>query len=273
MKNINIALVNAVLLMTGCAHYISNSPQIVLPTVKEMPALIYPKEAKQNNFTGNTTVEIFISKTGSVLDTKILQSSGYNILDDAAKEYCDKITFNPATANGIPINSRSIFKVKFDLSDQQAYGKKYVSDINKLYSNLTDESVIEKYSVERDILNKHKEFIGNMQDAADYISTIKKILLPEITEQWEAYMDYCPLTFLVYHDFMTRFPDYEDISNVKIDLNNAVNNDLRILEKIPAQDFENPSEKEALSSFIRNFIRMKYPDLNFNHVMHQAINS
>ena len=74
-------------------------------------------------------MEIFISKTGSVLETKVLHSSGYIVLDEAAKEYCNKITFNPALANGIPINSRSIFKVRFDLSDQEAFGKTYVAEV------------------------------------------------------------------------------------------------------------------------------------------------
>lgn len=273
MKSIIILIIITVLSMIGCSHYIESDSQVILPTVKSLPALIYPKMAQQNNYFGNTTVEIFISKTGHVFDARIISSSGYSVLDTAAKEYCEKIVFNPAMANGIPINSRSIFKIKFDLSDQETFGKMYVTQIKKLYSQLSNANETEKYILQNEILMKHREFIGNMNEKANYNPVIMKILLPDITEQWQAYTKNCPLTFLIYHDFLNRFPDYKDNSNVKIELKNTVIKNLEKLERISADKFDKVSEKDNLLFLIKNFIQKNYPDLNLNNVKGQALNS
>ena len=53
------------------------------------------------------------------------------------KEYCEQDHIQSCHWQmESPINSRSIFKVKFDLSDQEAFGKTYVSEIKKLYNKV-----------------------------------------------------------------------------------------------------------------------------------------
>jgi len=275
MKSILAFIITVVLLIMGCAHYFENASNsdIILPTVKELPALIYPKTAQQNNYTGKTAVLIFVLKDGAVVETKIYQSSGYSVLDSAAMDYCERMTFNPATVNGIPVNSKTIFSIKFSLSNQESFERAYISKINELYDELAETSETEKFRIQKEILFKHKEYLGNVPEGSNPNSTVMKVISDDLTDEWEAYKKSCPLTFLVYHDFLRRFPNCYDISNVKIELNRAVNNDLRALEKIPVQDFESASEKDKLSSLIRNYIKINYPDLNINHVMNQAINS
>jgi TonB family protein len=275
MKSILAFIVTAVLLIMGCAHYFedASNSEIILPTVKEFPALLYPKTAQQNNYMGITAVHILVSKDGSVLGTEIYQSSGYSVLDSAAMDYCERVTFNPAMMNGIPVNSKTIFTIKFSLSNQESFERSYISKINELYDELAETSETEKFRIQKEILFKHQEFLGNVPEGSNPNSTVMKVISDDLTDEWGAYKKSCPLTFLVYHDFLRRFPDYYDISNVKSELNKAVNNDLKALEKIPIQDFKNPLEKDKLSALIRNFIKMKYPDLNINDVINQAINS
>ena len=69
---------------------------------------------------------------------------------------------------------------------------------------------------------KHKEFIGNTHEEANCNQIMMKILSPEITEQWKEYMKFCPMTFLIYHDFLNRFPDYKDTFDVKLELKRTV---------------------------------------------------
>lgn len=275
MKSTRVAIIASILLMMGCTHYIENASNsgIILPSVKDLPVLIYPKSAQQNNYTGNTTVQIFISKLGKVIDAKVLRSSGYVVLDDAAKDYCERITFYPAMVNGIPINSKSIYKVKFDLSDQESIERAYILEIKKLYNQILETSESEKYSIQKEILMKHKEFIGNMLEGSNYNTIMMKILTHDIAEEWKAYIKYCPLTFLVYHDFLTRFPDFKDISDVKIELKKTLDLNTDTLEKISIQKFDNPLEKENLLLRIKNFIQRNYPDLNINNnVINQTLN-
>lgn len=273
MKSIIIVFVTAVLFLTGCANYIETDPRLVLPTVKDLPVLIYPKLAQQNNYFGNTTVEVFISKTGSVMDARVIRSSGYSVLDNAAKEYCEKVIFSPAMAGGTPINSRSVLKVKFDLSNQDTFEKAYVSTIMKLYAKIEQAPEMERSGIQKEILMKHKEFLGNLQEETHCNSIMLKILTPEITEQWESYMKYCALTFLIYHDFLTRYPDYENISDVKGELKNTVTQNLSKIERISAEKFDSHFEKDRFLLLIKSFFQKNYPELDINHAGNQALNS
>jgi hypothetical protein len=195
------------------------------------------------------------------------------VLDNAAKEYCEKVIFNPAMAGGAPINSRSVLKVKFDLSNQEEFEKSYVSGIKKLFNKIEEAAENERNSIQNEILTKHKEFLANMQDEINCNSIMMKILSPEITEQWKAYMKYCALTFLIYHDFLTRFPDYENISDVKGELKNTVIQNLSKIERISAEKFDSNFEKDRFLLLIKNFIQKNYPDLNINNTGDQALNS
>ena len=275
MKTTRITIIASVLLLMGCAHYIENASdsKIILPTVKDLPVLIYPKSAQQNNFTGNTSVQLFISKSGKVIEAKVLKSSGYAILDNAAKDYSEKITFYPASVNGLPINSRSIFTVKFDLSSEESFGKTYISELTKLYSQIPDATEQEKYYLQKDILMKHEEFIGNMLDGKNCNKIIMKVLSNDIAEEWEAYVKYCPLTFLVYHDFLTRFPAYKDASDVRIELKKTIELNIKTLEGISVEKFDSPMEKENLLLLIKNYAQRNYPNLINSNVMNQTLNS
>jgi TonB family protein len=275
MKSIITIIATAILLLSGCSHYfddVSNS-EIVLPTIKELPALIYPKTAQQKNYTGKTSVYVFVSKEGTVLETDVYKSSGYDVLDSAALDYCKKITFNPATVNKTPVNSRTIFTIKFDLSDQQSFARAYVAEIDKLLEELSEAAESEKFQIQKEILFTHKEFLGNVPAGSNPNSTLMKVIADDLAEEWRPYRKSCPLTFLVYYDFLKRFPTYNDISSVKNELTKAVNNDLKTLEKTPVGDFDNPAERDKLSLLIRNYIKTNYPDLNINHIMNRAINS
>ena len=275
MKSTRIIVIVSVLFMMGCAHYIENATdsKIILPTVKDLPVLIYPKQAQLNNYTGNTSVQLFISKSGNVIEAKVLNSSGYAVLDNAAKDYCEKITFYPASANGLPINSRSIVTVKFDLSNEESFGKTYILEIKKLYKQIPEATELEKYYLQKDILMKHEEFIGNTLDEKNCNKTILKVLSNDIAEEWEAYVKYCPLTFLVYHDFLTRFPDYKNASDVKIELKKTVELNIKTLESISVEKFDSPMEKENLLLLIKNYVQRYYPYLINSNAMNQTLNS
>jgi TonB family protein len=64
---------------------------------------VYPVEAIRNEWTGVSTVAFLIGVDGLVKNTKILRSSGHDILDEAAKEALSLCHFKPATVDGKPV--------------------------------------------------------------------------------------------------------------------------------------------------------------------------
>jgi protein TonB len=65
----------------------------------------YPREALRNEWTGVSTVAFLIGVDGLVKDTKVLKSSGHDVLDEAAREALSLCQFKPSTVDGKPVAS------------------------------------------------------------------------------------------------------------------------------------------------------------------------
>jgi TonB family protein len=62
----------------------------------------YPESARRRDQQGTVTLKFLVDADGSVLDAKIVQSSGFPVLDDAALSAIAQCPFEAATANGKP---------------------------------------------------------------------------------------------------------------------------------------------------------------------------
>lgn len=77
---------------------VDNEPEII----KQIePA--YPAGAYADKITGKVFVQLFVDVSGKVTQAKVSQSSGNQLLDDAAVEAGRKFEFKPATKDGHPV--------------------------------------------------------------------------------------------------------------------------------------------------------------------------
>ncbi len=93
-----------------------NYPYIA-PTLQmktcEMPR--YPQDALRNNNTGTVKVAFLIDVNGDVRDSRLVRSSGFPLLDSAAKDGIEKCKFSPATDDGKRIEAWSIIQYKWTM--------------------------------------------------------------------------------------------------------------------------------------------------------------
>ena len=69
----------------------------------QCPAPEYPREAVKNGEEGVVVTAIHVGADGSVLDTKILLSSGSRVLNNASQDYNRSCRFTPGKARGQPV--------------------------------------------------------------------------------------------------------------------------------------------------------------------------
>ena len=72
---------------------------------KFSPSPRYPRRAQKRSQQGKVLVSIFIGENGLAYDAKVISSSGYPLLDDAALKTALEWRFSPAIQNGTPIKS------------------------------------------------------------------------------------------------------------------------------------------------------------------------
>ena len=77
----------------------------------------YPLIARKKGFEGKLILEVLVNEDGSVKNTRIRKSSGYEILDTVSKETVKKWTFIPAKKEGKPVEDQVRVPIKFVLTD------------------------------------------------------------------------------------------------------------------------------------------------------------
>lgn len=75
----------------------------------------YPRRAIVRNQQGLVSVELLIRADGFVEHTRMLQSSGYDLLDRSVMKFVDKERFIAALEEGVPVSSTQLFTFRFVL--------------------------------------------------------------------------------------------------------------------------------------------------------------
>lgn len=93
------------------------SIQMTIPKIIEQSPVVYPSVARVMALEGRVILKVNISDKGTVTDTEIIKSSGYEILDKAAVNSVIKWRFIPAQINGKAIASNIVVPIKFQIED------------------------------------------------------------------------------------------------------------------------------------------------------------
>lgn len=264
----NFAAALLMLLILGCGHNVQKSEgqSFVPPTVKVQPRFFYPATAQENSYSGISKIIITISNTGTVEKASIIKSSGYAILDNAALDYCKSIVFNPAVRDGKAVISRVEWDVKFNLAGQKIDPGDYLKKIKDLYKEAALLNGSQKDAVAGEILKCHNNYVQNMRDALNFNVVLKDVLTPALFENWKDYWHIGPLSFLVYYDFIQRFPQYNDSAGINSMIHNALKADINYIKSSNPANREMRKDKEDLLNKIREFVREKYPDFLLEEV-------
>ncbi|MBL1213389.1 MAG: energy transducer TonB [Ignavibacteriae bacterium] len=261
-RHINIAFLIVLVLSWACAHGINTYEDITPPVVKEQSQLIFPKIAQENELEGTTKLVILITEEGHVFKVSTVKSSGYQILDEAAEDYCRNLIFIPAHRGDTPVSSRMEWVVKFDFEEKSWQANRYINEVNILYSQIAEVKNVEKTKLLKALLNKHSEFILNMQNSISLNFYASQVISPEVNAGWSELKNTYPLTFLLYHDFIYRNPKYFYLSEVKTELEKSLKNDYKFILNSNPADEDDKYMKENLLLKIKTFVQEYYKDID-----------
>jgi len=102
----------------------NQAPDFTLPFLKESPKPVpYPHWARERGWEGRLVTAIEIREDGTIGRWKIMQSTGYQLLDHVALRAIQKWRFEPAKQNGKPIASCIQIPVAFYLDPNNRKSK------------------------------------------------------------------------------------------------------------------------------------------------------
>jgi len=186
-----------------------SSLQIVYPQLIEDVPLVYPHEARIRNMEGTVDLNLFILKSGYVGNVKMLKSSGYKILDNASIAYVRKLQYTPAIVNGKVSEVWLRKTVRFEFEPLYFNVPEWVDDVVNL-QKLADKTVgASKDSVHQKLFNIYLKYTNYITVSYDknHNEDIKKVVLPVTMERWKNFWDVYPMSFIVFDDFLERYPE------------------------------------------------------------------
>lgn len=86
------------------------------PDYLKNPPPIYPKASRLARQQGTVLLSVTVSDSGTSLRVKLLRSSGFPALDDAALKAVRSWKFRPATAGGVNVSSEVNVPIRFELN-------------------------------------------------------------------------------------------------------------------------------------------------------------
>lgn len=95
-----------------------NTPDFTLPSLKEKPVPIrYPRWAVREGWEGKFVIAVEILTTGQVGRWRVMESTGYRLLDESATQAIRQWSFHPATEQGLAIVACIQIPIYFELQD------------------------------------------------------------------------------------------------------------------------------------------------------------
>ena len=102
---------------TSPASSASARHEVTTPSILRMVEPTYPRAARRAGHQGRVLIDAEILSSGRVGNATVLESSGYANLDEAALKAAEKSRFNPASREGIPIESSKQLVFRFVLEE------------------------------------------------------------------------------------------------------------------------------------------------------------
>jgi TonB family protein len=274
MKKLINTLIGLMVFIAACSH-VEKLPNenIVEPKLKKEPKLIYPFSAQQENLEGTATILFKINKNGEVNETRIHKSSGHLDLDAAAEKYCKGLEFIPAYQNGEAILSNMKWEIKFDLKEFGREIDRRIEEVKNLYSDINKLEGGEKFNSQNDVLLLHDDMVKNMKDGVKFNEYISGVVQSSIVYEWEPVGKSFPLTFLLYHDFLTRFKDFDSVSVVKSKLEYALKQDVAYLNEAENISTEYKIDRANLIQKIKKFVQKNYPEFDVSQLNFEIMNN
>jgi len=96
-----------------------NTPQTAAPPMVESveyvraPAPVYPAESRRRRERGTCLLRVMVDASGHPAQIQVERSSGYERLDDAAREAVAKALFHPYEVNGVAQPSQVLIPIEF----------------------------------------------------------------------------------------------------------------------------------------------------------------
>ncbi len=199
-------------MLFGCSLRKQSTPDYVPPKIiLDSNVTIYPPEALVEKLEGTVILLVYVEKNGYIGSAGISRSSGYAILDSAALQLARTVRFTPAQIRGTPQDLWMTWPVVFRLSTAPIFSIDLIEwqqtvvdfQITAIEGNLL-KRVIARDNLLSQYVSISKTIVENRSIIPN--RTILDVVVPQVRDMWIEYEEVWPLEFILFQDYINRFP-------------------------------------------------------------------
>ncbi len=244
-----------------------------LPSPKVAMEPQYPREAMEEGLEGSVEMTLLVGKDGRVKEARIIESSGSGILDNAAAEFASKLTFHPAQKEGKPVDVWVSRTMNYKLIDNRFLPEQYIKRIEQLTEQARHAPHTHISAILHDMLKTHEDLSAylNANIPLNYNRYIQQIVQTDVYTAWNELWNEWPLHYLVFHDFLTRYPESSWAPKARRLLTQFIEQDLmRVKDSSNAEPYTRLNKDRFVRTLTR-FIIEAYPDMLKRNDLHELV--
>jgi protein TonB len=198
----------------------------------------YPPAAHNQGIEGKVVVRLLVNKEGQVIDTKILRSSGYEILDAAALKMVRSSVYEPGTIEGVVSDFWLHLPIEFKLDEKHRFTEdislEEPSGLKKLYYH---------YQHLAYEIGKSRSMVAN--------KSVLIIVEESVSQPWLEFQGLWPLGFLLFQDYIGRYPESDYASKSHDELIGYLQHEISILEQKSFADTRYATIYSLISEYLK----------------------
>ncbi len=211
-----IALVFAMTALLACASSRFRPAKVL----SDVP-LDYPLAAQLDKIEGQVVVGVFVNADGRPESVNIIKSSGHAVLDTAAFQFAQTLTFRPAMVDEKPISSWTKLLLRYKLTDVFFEKQKWTQDVLYLQKLIRKSAAPnDKAEYQRKLYIRYVGLVEYVDkfDGLDINYIIKGVVQKSTISRWHDFWPEIVAPFALFDDFLNQYPDSELTEQVKEDL-------------------------------------------------------
>ena len=166
-------------------------------------------------------VGVFVDPDGRPVTVRVLESSGYAVLDTAAYQFAKSLTFHPAVIDEKPIGSWTRLVLKYKLTDVVFNKEKWINDAIYLQKKIA--ASVDSNEKARNQRRLYVHYLGLLNYSRktpdlDLNYTIKRVIQKSTFAQWRDFWPLIVSPFALFDDFLQQYPEAPIAENVKEEL-------------------------------------------------------
>ncbi len=214
MKRILLISLSFIILFAGC--YLGKNVPPKLD--KKSLVVIYPPEARAKRIEGKVGLSILIGTDGKVKDAQLSKTSGYPILDQAALQIARLARFRPARINNKPKEVWVGWTLIFQIKKQQVDPPKWKTQVENLEREIHRTKGLKRDQLVQELFYQYKDFAEYLIDhpQRNYNKYILDVVEKPIQKKWSSFKETYSAPFILFDDFVARFPRSEYTPEAKL---------------------------------------------------------